>query len=150
MKLPKEKAEEIVKKLQRRLADGGSVPVEVFEGADGLYILRIGIASREEGTPDTTCLVKYETAAPAPLPGQIGVTSRGAPVFGVRGQAPSVTTSDPRGPVYRPGHTRGMNEAWWLLRQMMEEQRGLVLCWFCRACHRYVGPGDSCTCERDD
>ncbi len=37
-----------------------------------------------------------------------------------------------------------------LLMLLGETQRGLVLCWFCRACHRYVGPGDHCTCERDE
>lgn len=41
-------------------------------------------------------------------------------------------------------------EAYRLLRLLDERQRGLVLCWFCSACHRYVGPGDGCTCERDE
>lgn len=28
------------------------------------------------------------------------------------------------------------------LRRLDEVQRGMVLCWFCRWCHRYVGPRD--------
>jgi len=33
---------------------------------------------------------------------------------------------------------------------MTEHERGLVLCWFCNGCHRYVGPGDSCHCINDE
>jgi hypothetical protein len=36
------------------------------------------------------------------------------------------------------------------LLRLSEEQRALVLCWFCRGCARYVGPGDHCNCERDE
>lgn len=28
------------------------------------------------------------------------------------------------------------------LMALTPHERGLVLCWFCRACHAYVGPGD--------
>jgi hypothetical protein len=45
--------------------------------------------------------------------------------------------------------TAGMTEALRLLRSMTESERGLVLCWFCSACRRYVGPGDSCDCENE-
>lgn len=41
-------------------------------------------------------------------------------------------------------------EAHRILLSLSERQRGLVLCWFCSACHRYVGPGDHCVCERDE
>jgi hypothetical protein len=41
-------------------------------------------------------------------------------------------------------------QAYALLRAMTEAQRARVLCWFCSSCWRYVGPGDSCTCTRDD
>ncbi len=34
--------------------------------------------------------------------------------------------------------------------KMTENERGLVLCWFCSACHRYVGPGDACHCSNDE
>ncbi len=34
--------------------------------------------------------------------------------------------------------------------KMTEHERGLVLCWFCSACHRYVGPGDACHCSNDE
>lgn len=37
-------------------------------------------------------------------------------------------------------------EAFLLLMSLSEEQRGLVLCWFCNGCNRYVGPGDACRC----
>jgi hypothetical protein len=36
------------------------------------------------------------------------------------------------------------------LQTMTEEQRRLVLCWFCSGCQRYVGPGDACHCENDE
>jgi hypothetical protein len=36
------------------------------------------------------------------------------------------------------------------LMRLTDEQRLLVLCWFCRGCGRYIGPGDSCNCERDE
>jgi hypothetical protein len=43
-----------------------------------------------------------------------------------------------------------MREAYRLLRSLTDEQRGLVLCWFCKSCWRYVGPGDTCHCENDE
>ena len=46
--------------------------------------------------------------------------------------------------------TPAMRDVMALLRQMTDEQRGLIFAWFCRGCNRYVGPGDSCTCERDE
>lgn len=33
------------------------------------------------------------------------------------------------------------------LLELTDEQRGLVLCWFCDACHVHVGPGDAHKCE---
>jgi hypothetical protein len=48
------------------------------------------------------------------------------------------------------GITLEMAEVSRLLMGLNEAQRGLVLCWFCNGCRRYVGPGDSCTCERDE
>jgi len=41
-------------------------------------------------------------------------------------------------------------QAYWLLKSLSERQRGLVLCWFCSSCHRFVPPGDYCTCARDE
>jgi len=32
------------------------------------------------------------------------------------------------------------------LMRLTDEQRGLILCWFCPDCARYVGPGDECHC----
>jgi hypothetical protein len=49
-----------------------------------------------------------------------------------------------------PDVTPEMRQARALLMGLTEEQRGLVLCWFCSSCRRYVGPGDSCNCERDE
>jgi len=46
--------------------------------------------------------------------------------------------------------TPEMRRCYRLLLDMNDEQRGQILCWFCRGCNRYVGPGDSCTCERDE
>jgi hypothetical protein len=46
--------------------------------------------------------------------------------------------------------TPEMRRAYALLLGMTEGQRGRVLCWFCDGCRRYVGPGDSCTCMRDE
>lgn len=37
-----------------------------------------------------------------------------------------------------------------LLLNLSEDQRAAIFCWFCRDCHRYVGPGDSCVCMRDE
>ena len=41
-------------------------------------------------------------------------------------------------------------QAYHLLKQLSERQRGLVFCWFCKHCHRYVPPGDHCTCSCDE
>lgn len=46
--------------------------------------------------------------------------------------------------------TDDMREAFRLLMSMPNEMRGRVLCWFCDGCCRYVGPGDYCTCQRDE
>ena len=48
-----------------------------------------------------------------------------------------------------PERMARVREAFRLLLEMSEGDRGLVLCWFCSACHRYVGPGDSCHCEAE-
>lgn len=105
----------------------------------------ICIGPRGSGHSET-CFCKYcdcDDLAPldARLPGQIGVTSRGTPVFGVRGQA---VPEDGQGP------TTETAKALRLLRAMTEAQRGIVFAWFCRGCCRFIGPGESCTCERDD
>lgn len=36
------------------------------------------------------------------------------------------------------------------LMDLSEHERGFVLCWFCRGCNRYVGPGDKCHCWNDE
>lgn len=46
--------------------------------------------------------------------------------------------------------TSEMSRAFKLLKGMSEEQRGLILCWFCNGCRRYVGPGEVCHCENDE
>lgn len=46
--------------------------------------------------------------------------------------------------------TLPQREAFSLLMEMMDEERSVVLCWFCRGCCRYVGPGDVCHCENDE
>jgi hypothetical protein len=46
--------------------------------------------------------------------------------------------------------TREAQEAHRLLMLLGETQRGLVLCWFCSGCYRHAGPGDYCTCQRDE
>lgn len=33
---------------------------------------------------------------------------------------------------------------------LTEHERGYIFCWFCRGCNRYVGPGESCFCTRDE
>lgn len=42
----------------------------------------------------------------------------------------------------------GVKRAYALLGGLTDEQRGMVLRWFCRGCYRYVGPGDRCHCEQ--
>lgn len=36
------------------------------------------------------------------------------------------------------------------LKACDEATRGLVLCWFCRGCSRFLGPGEDCHCENDE
>jgi hypothetical protein len=47
-------------------------------------------------------------------------------------------------------YTKEMQVAFDCLLSMTDEQRALVLTWFCRNCWRYVGPGDACHCEDDE
>jgi len=50
-----------------------------------------------------------------------------------------------------PGQTvPETRDAFRLLLLLSEQQRNLVLCWFCGACHRYVGPRDICHCNNDE
>lgn len=43
-----------------------------------------------------------------------------------------------------------MRTAYQALRDLTDEQRGQILCWFCRGCYRYMGPGEVCHCENDE
>lgn len=43
-----------------------------------------------------------------------------------------------------------IGQAYRALKLMTEHERSLVLCWFCRHCNRYVGPGDACHCSNDE
>lgn len=57
-----------------------------------------------------------------------------------------------RVPVETADHITVSNDmvlAYQLLRAMTEAQRGRVLCWFCKTCHKYVGPGLSCSHPED-
>jgi hypothetical protein len=47
-------------------------------------------------------------------------------------------------------YTPDMRQAFNLLLKLTEEQRGLILCWFCNGCKRYMGPGDYCYCDNDE
>jgi hypothetical protein len=29
------------------------------------------------------------------------------------------------------------------LRSMTEHERGMIFCWFCPVCHKYIGPGEN-------
>ncbi len=49
-----------------------------------------------------------------------------------------------------PEATPEMKQAMALLMGMTEMQRGLLLCWFCPGCRRYMGPGDYCHCRNDE
>lgn len=49
-----------------------------------------------------------------------------------------------------PGPCAEAQQAYHLLKSLSERQRGLVLCWFCRSCNRYVPPGDHCHCANDE
>jgi hypothetical protein len=49
-----------------------------------------------------------------------------------------------------PDYTPEMRQAFQLLKGLTEHQRGMVLCWFCKGCDRYIGPGDYCNCMRDE
>lgn len=50
-----------------------------------------------------------------------------------------------------PGQTvPETRDAFRLLLLLSEQQRGLVLCWFCGSCYRYVGPRDICHCNNDE
>jgi hypothetical protein len=46
--------------------------------------------------------------------------------------------------------TPDVRKAFAALYKLTDDQRGLVLCWFCDSCHRYVGPGDNCRCGDDE
>ncbi len=44
-------------------------------------------------------------------------------------------------------YTPSVRAAYHALLELTQEERGLVLCWFCNACRRHMPPGDHCTCE---
>ncbi len=46
--------------------------------------------------------------------------------------------------------TPEMAQAFALLLAMTDSQRARIFCWFCWHCSRYVGPGDWCSCARDE
>ncbi len=46
--------------------------------------------------------------------------------------------------------TETMREARRALLALNLIQRGLILCWFCPACHEYIGPGESHHVEPGD
>jgi hypothetical protein len=46
-----------------------------------------------------------------------------------------------------PPPTYEAREAYRLLKALSNEDRGRVLCWFCRSCRGYIGPGESHSCE---
>lgn len=47
-------------------------------------------------------------------------------------------------PLVRPEATLAQREAFHLLKEMPQEDRGFVLCWFCPVCYRYIPPGGGC------
>lgn len=47
-------------------------------------------------------------------------------------------------------YTEEMKNTFLKLMRLSDRQRGLILCWFCQGCHRYVGPGDCCHCMNDE
>ena len=52
----------------------------------------------------------------------------------------------------KPGdYTNDVRAAYAALMKLTKSERGLVLCWFCKDCHRHMGPGDYvCHCENDE
>lgn len=35
-------------------------------------------------------------------------------------------------------------------KSLTDGERGMIACWFCQGCWRYVGPGDVCHCMNDE
>lgn len=52
-----------------------------------------------------------------------------------------MTDREPRG---LPTCPPGVGEAFRALQALTPDQRGLVLCWFCAQCFKYIPPGESC------
>lgn len=62
----------------------------------------------------------------------------------------SFNFSDGRGGLLPDERMDLIRKAAQTLDALTEFERGYVLCWFCRNCHRYVGPGDACHCNNDE
>lgn len=43
-----------------------------------------------------------------------------------------------------------VRQAFQAMKALTNHERGLITCWFCHHCGRYVGPGDSCHCCDDE
>lgn len=57
---------------------------------------------------------------------------------------------DETGQPMSPDRKVRIRQVFQLLFDMNQWDRGLVLCWYCKFCHRYVGPGDYCNCAKDE
>ncbi len=56
----------------------------------------------------------------------------------------------PNGKLVTEDRAEKIRQAFQCLMALTDDERGLALCWFCRGCNRHVGPGDHCTCMRDE
>jgi len=47
-------------------------------------------------------------------------------------------------------YSRPVIKAYQAMKELSPDERKSVMAWFCDRCLRYVGPGDSCHCWRDE
>lgn len=57
---------------------------------------------------------------------------------------------DEKGQLLPLERTLRVQEVYQRFKELTDWERGLVACWFCKHCHRFVGPGDSCHCANDE
>ena len=55
---------------------------------------------------------------------------------------PNLHTAD--GKQVEPDRHKAINKAYEALKALAPLERGLVLCWFCDLCRKYIPPGKAC------
>jgi len=79
------------------------------------------------------------------IPSEFDESDPEVPDWIVGGQHPQILAA-----VAKAGedHFLPLGKAMEALMALTPHERGLVLCWFCDACHEYVGPGDDHRCTQ--